>query len=91
MKILDSFRLPARVKGCPVDTGAHHTNTTSDSFYDPYIQYPVHYKVRVQICLLRFIWVTIWSVTVALEDGNAAQEANKHAIKIANTLNCTGL
>ena len=90
MKILDSYHSKARVNTRTIDSGLYHQPANNDMFYDPYVQYPIYYQVKVQICLLRFVWVTVWSVTVELND-EAVDAANKRAQELADTLSCTGL
>ena len=90
MKILDSFHRKARVNARTIDSDLYHQPANNDMFYDPYVQYPIYYQVKVQICLLRFVWVTVWSVTVELND-EAVDAANKRAQELADTLSCTGL
>lgn len=90
MKILDSYHSKARVKGRTIDSGLYHQPANEDMFYDPCVQYPIYYQVKVQICLLCFIWITVWSVTVELTD-EAMDAANKRAQELADTLSCTGL
>ena len=90
MKILDSYHSKTRVIGNTIDTGLYHNPTTEDLFYDPLMQYPVHYKAKVQIRLLGFIWVTVWSATVEFTDANV-DAVNKRATELADTLSCTGL
>jgi len=89
MKILDSYHSVTRVKGGTIDTSLYRT-ADEDVFYNPYLDYPIHYQVKVQICLLRFIWLTVWSATVKFEDA-AVDAVNKRASDIAETLSCTGL
>lgn len=90
MKILDSTHSKTRVIGGTIDTGLYHQPATEDCFYDPYVQYPIYYFVKVQICLLCFIWITVWSATVEFNDENV-EAVNKRAQELADTLNCTGL
>lgn len=87
MKILDSYHSKTRVNGNTIDTGLY---AGDDLFYDPLVQYPIHYKVKVQICLLRFLWITVWSATVEFNEANV-DAVNKRAAELANTLSCTGL
>lgn len=88
MKFFDSYYSKTRITADTIDTGLYHS--PEDNFYDPFVKYPIYYKVKVQICLLRFIWVTVWSVTVELTD-EAIEAANNRAKSIADTLSCTGL
>lgn len=90
MKILDSYHSKTRVKGNTIDTGLYHQPAGDDLFYDPLVQYPIHYKVKVQICLLCFLWITVWSATVEFNDANV-DAVNKRAAELADTLSCTGL
>lgn len=90
MKILDSYHRKARVIGNTIDTGLYHQPTNEDLFYDPLTQYPVHYKAKVQICVLGFIWITVWSATVDFKDEDV-EAVNKRASDLADTLSCTGL
>lgn len=90
MKILDSYHSKTRVKAQTIDSGLYHQPANEDMFYDPCVQYPIYYQVKVQICLLCFIWVTVWSVTVELKD-EAMDAANKRAQELAETLSSTGL
>lgn len=91
MKILTASHSKTRVKARSIDTGLYHTPAHEDSFYDPFVDYPIHYQVKVQICLLCFIWVTVWSATVNIEDTEAVNAVNQRAEDLAKTLSCTGL
>lgn len=90
MKILDSFHSKTRVKGGTIDSDMYHQPATEDTYYDPYVQYPIFYQVKVQICLLCFIWITVWSITVEFTD-EAVDAVNKRATELAETLSCTGV
>lgn len=90
MKILDSYHSKTRVKGGTIDSGLYHQPATEDCFYDPYVQYPIYYYAKVQICLLWCIWITVWSATVEFKD-EAVDAVNKRAQQLADTLSCTGL
>lgn len=90
MKILYSTHSETRVRAHTVDTGAFHNITDADDFYDPLIEYPINYVVKVQIRLLHVFWVTVWSATVELSD-EAIEAVNKRARDLADTLSCTGL
>ena len=91
MKILTASHSKTRIKARSIDTGLLHSPSHEDSMYDPFVDYPIHYQVKVQICLLCFIWVTVWSATVNIEDTEAVKAANKRAEDLADTLSCTGL
>lgn len=90
MKLLNSTHSETRVRAYTVDTGAFHNHTDADGFYNPLIEYPINYVVKVQIRLLRVFWVTVWSATVELAD-DAIETVNKRAQELADTLSCTGL
>ena len=90
MKLLHATHSKTRVIGNTVDTGLFHNPNDAD-YYGPYVEYPVRYIVKVQICLLCFLWVTIWSATVDLQDSAAVDTVNKRANELADTLSCTGL
>ena len=90
MKIKESYHRTTRVKGGTIDTGLFHNPFGEDGAYNHYVDYPVYYYAKVQICLCHIFWVTVWSAVVELTD-EAIDAANKRAKEIADTISCTGL
>lgn len=91
MKILDSFHRETRITGGTIDTGLYRSlNDETDAVMAPYIQYPIHYWVKVQIRIMRLFWITVWSATVKFED-EAVDAVNARAKVVADTISCTGL
>ena len=92
MKIINSFHRVSRVQNCTIDPYNYILFDAENPYVSPLPTEPHHlwYHIKVQIRILGFIWVTVWSVTVELND-EAVAAANGRAREVANTLNCTGL
>lgn len=90
MKILYSIHSRSRVKSDTRDSGLFH-NGSHEEIYNPCLDYPIYYRVRVQICLLRCIWVTVWSGTVNIRDKEGMEAVDKRARELSDSLSCTGI
>jgi len=91
MKIYSSTHSKARVVGGTVDPNLYFFNPNDEIPQpQPRLDLPDRYFVKVQICLLCFIWITVWSATVEFTDENV-EAVNKRAQELADTLSCTGL
>lgn len=95
MKIFNSKHSKTRIVGGTVDVTPvlFNPNDELHGFNDPLlytVNQQLHYYLKVQICLLCCIWVTVWSAEVELTD-EAMDAVNKRAQDLADTLSCTGL